>query len=179
MPDTVPAPPTAPKKPTTITLHGRTRTDDYAWLKDENWQEAMRDPDKLDPDIRAYLEAENAYTKALLAGTEDLQALLFGEMKGRIKEDDSSVPAPDGEFEYFTRYETGGQHPLFCRRSTGGTGDGEVLLHGDKEAEGLSFFRVGGCSHSTDHARTFNYPHRRFAVLHRGRCRSIERARAR
>ena len=49
-------------------------------------------------------------------------------MKGRIKEDDSSVPAPDGEFEYFTRYESGGQHPLFCRRSTGGTGDGECCF---------------------------------------------------
>ncbi len=153
MPDAVSAPPAAPKKPTTITLHGLTRTDEYAWLKDENWQQAMRDPDKLDPNIRAYLEAENAYTKALLAETEELQTLLFDEMKGRIKEDDSSVPAPDGEFEYFTRYETGGQHPLFCRRSTGDTGDGEVLLHGDKEAEGLSFFRVGGCVHSTDHAR--------------------------
>ncbi len=153
MPDAVSVPPTAPKKPATITLHGRTRTDEYAWLKDENWQEVMRDPDKLDPDIRAYLEAENAYTKALLAETEDLRTLLFDEMKGRIKEDDSSVPAADGEFEYFTRYETGGQHPLFCRRGTGDAGDGEVLLHGDKEGEGLSFFRVGGCTHSTDHAR--------------------------
>ncbi|MFX7874641.1 hypothetical protein ABTK18_19730, partial [Acinetobacter baumannii] len=83
-------------------------------LKDENWQALLRDPDKVRPDIRAHLEAENAYTAAMLADTEGLQAELFAEMKGRIREDDTSLPSPDGPFEYFSRYETGAQHPVLA-----------------------------------------------------------------
>jgi len=144
-------PPSAPKRPHTFTHHGQDRIDDYAWLKDENWQEVMREPDKLDADIRIYLEAENAYTEAWSNENEALRADLMAEMRGRIKEDDSSVPAKDGAFEYFTRYETGGQYPVFARLDEQGTE--AILLHGDKEAEGESFFRVGGCTHSPDHAR--------------------------
>jgi oligopeptidase B len=84
-------------------------------LRASNWQEVMRDPKVLDPAIRAHLEAENEYSKAELADTETLQTALFAEMKARIKEDDESVPAPDGAFQYYTRFVTGGQHPLFCR----------------------------------------------------------------
>ena len=90
--------------------------DDYAWLKDENWQRVMREPALLREDIREYLDAENAYTKAMLAGTQTLQEKLFAEFRGRIKEDDSSVPAPDGPFEYYERFREGGQHALVCRR---------------------------------------------------------------
>jgi len=78
----------------TTVHHGVARVDDYAWLRAANWQAVMRDPSLLDPSIRAHLEAENAYAKAIMADTEDLQARLFAEMKGRIKEDDASVPAP-------------------------------------------------------------------------------------
>ena len=114
-------PPVAPRKPTAFpTLHGRRRTDDYAWLKDENWQQVMRDPTLLRADIRAYLEAENAYKEAVLAPTEALRAALFAEFRGRIKEDDSSVPAKDGAWEYYHRYREGGQHPVVCRRPAGG-----------------------------------------------------------
>ena len=81
--------------------------DDYAWLKDPTWQPVMREADVLDPEIRAHLEAENAHTAHVLAGTEALQATLFAEMKGRIKEDDASVPAPDGPWVYYSRYEAG------------------------------------------------------------------------
>src|SRR3990172_452452 len=91
-------PPRAARRPLTSRHHGIARVDDYAWLRAANWQAVIRDPALLDPEIRAYLEAENAYTKAVLAETEKLQAALFAEMKGRIKEDDSGVPAPDGAF---------------------------------------------------------------------------------
>ena len=76
--------------------------DDYAWLRAANWQAVMRDPAQLDPAIRAHLEAENAYAEAFMADTKELQAQLLAEMKGRIKEDDASVPAPDGPFAYYT-----------------------------------------------------------------------------
>ncbi len=111
-----PKPPVAAKIPHRIEQLGRVRVDEYAWMKDEGWQQVLRDPKALRADIRAHLEAENAYTKAVLAGTEDLQARLFAEMKGRIKEDDSSVPAPDGGFEYYVRYDSGAEHPIRARR---------------------------------------------------------------
>ncbi|MCB1549193.1 MAG: S9 family peptidase, partial [Hyphomicrobiaceae bacterium] len=90
-PQPLPAPPRAAQRPTSRSFHGETLSDEYAWLRADNWQEVMRDPEALAPEIRAYLEAENAYTNAALADTEALQEALFAEMKGRIKEDDSSV----------------------------------------------------------------------------------------
>lgn len=91
--DAAPEAPLADKRSRPRTIHGIQSTDDYAWLRDDNWQEVMRDPSVLDSDIRDYLEAENAYTKAKLDHTKPLQEKLFEEMKGRIKEDDSSVPS--------------------------------------------------------------------------------------
>jgi oligopeptidase B len=127
-----------------------TLPDDYAWLRAENWREVMRDPSVLDPKIRAYLDAENAYAKATLAHTETLQAALFAEMKGRIKEDDSTVPSPDGPYAYYVRYREGGQHPILCRQSRDG-GAETVLLDGDAHAAGKAFFQLGARAHSPDH----------------------------
>ena len=147
----LPTPPIAPKRPQTIEQLGRTRTDDYAWMKDEGWQQVLRDPKALRADIRQHLEAENAYTQAVLAGTEDLQTRLFAEMKGRIKEDDSSVPAPDGPFDYYVRYDVGAEHPVHARRPRGG-GPEEVLLDETRLAAGKAFFQVGAAHHSPNHA---------------------------
>jgi oligopeptidase B len=147
---TVPAEPRAEKRPVTSTRHGVTLTDDYAWLKAPNWQEVMRRPDRLDPEIRAYLDAENDYAAAAMQHTEGLQATLFAEMKGRIKEDDSTVPSPDGPHAYFTRYREGGQHTIVCRQPRGGGAD-EILLDGDALAAGKAYFQLGGAAHSPDH----------------------------
>ncbi|MCX2722222.1 S9 family peptidase [Roseibium salinum] len=143
-------PPRAEARPTTHETHGISRQDDYGWLRAENWQEVMRDPSVLDADIRAYLEAENAYQQAQMAPTKELQEQLFAEMRGRIKEDDSSVPSPDGPYAYGLKYETGGQQPIFFRTPRHG-GEETVLLHGDREAEGKAYFRLGGAGHSPDH----------------------------
>ena len=88
--------PVAKKDPLTREVHGIASTDDYHWLRDDNWQEVMRDPSVLSSGIREYLEAENAYTEAKLGHTKEFQETLFQELKGRIKEDDSTVPSPDG-----------------------------------------------------------------------------------
>ncbi|HEX7943689.1 MAG TPA: S9 family peptidase, partial [Phenylobacterium sp.] len=141
-----------PKIPHTITQLGRTRTDDYAWMKDDNWQAVLRDPKALRADVRTHLEAENAYTKAVLAGTEDLQAAMFAEMKGRIKEDDSSVPSPDGPWDYYSRYDLGGEHPIHARRPRGQADGEQVLLDEPALAKGKAYFHVGAASHSPDHA---------------------------
>ena len=145
-------PPMALKQPMVTEQLGRKRTDDYAWMKDPNWRDVLRDPKALDPAIRAHLEAENAYTAAVLAGTQTLQDQMFAEMKGRVKEDDSSIPAPDGAFEYYARYDTGAQHALHCRKPRGADGPEEILLDEPAEAKGLAFYQVGAAQHSPDHA---------------------------
>jgi oligopeptidase B len=147
-------PPLAPHRPTRTTQHGEVREDPYAWLKACNWQEVMRRPDALDGEIRAYLEAENAYARAVMASTEPLQKRLVAEMKARIKEDDSTVPFDDGPFAYYVRYVDGGQHPIYCRRDRAGRE--EILLDGNAEVRGHTYYAIGAARHSPDH-RLFAY----------------------
>lgn len=142
--------PKAAKRPTLCTVHGTTICDDYAWLRDANWQDVVRDPARLDPDIRAYLEAENAYTDAALAPVGALRETLFAEMKGRLKPDDSAVPSPDGRYAYYSRFATGGQYPLLCRIPRDG-GPETVLLDGNLEAKGKPYWQLEGYARSGDH----------------------------
>jgi oligopeptidase B len=144
------APPVAPRRPHSFTTHGITVVDDYAWLKAPNWQEVLRDPSVLDPDIRIYLEAENDYTDSLLGDTAALQKTLVAEMRGRIKEDDSSVPAPDGPYAYLRKFREGGQHEMFGRTPRTG-GEVEIVLDGDALAANHKYFKFGGARHSPDH----------------------------
>ena len=144
--------PCAEKRPVATTRHGVTLIDDYAWLRAPNWQAVMRNPAELDGAIRAYLEAENAHAEDALSGTRDLQQTLFAEMKGRIKEDDSSVPDPDGPYAYFSRYREGGQHPLICRMPREG-GAEEMMLDGDAMGAGKAFFQLGAAVHAPDHRK--------------------------
>ncbi|GJE01773.1 S9 family peptidase [Methylobacterium isbiliense] len=156
------SPPIAPARPHTFTVHGRTVVDPYAWLKAENWREVLKDPGALPADIRAYLEAENAYAAQALEGTAALRKTLVAEMRGRIREDDGGVPDVDGPFAYYTRHREGGQHPLVCRRPSAGIADlpvdrlggpgEEILIDGDREGEGLAFFDLADAAHSDDHA---------------------------
>ena len=148
---TSPAPPVPSRDPVVITQLGRTRTDEYAWMKDPDWRKVLRDPSVLRPEIRQHLEAENAYMRAVLAPTESLQETLFQEMKGRIREDDASAPEPDGPYAYATRYAAGAQHPLHVRRPRAG-GTEEVLLDEEAEARGKAFYSVGAAGHSPDHS---------------------------
>jgi oligopeptidase B len=146
----LPAAPVAEKKPVTDTRHGISRTDNYAWFRADNWQAMFKDPTLLDPAIRSHLEAENTYMEAALSDTKPLQEKLFEEMKGRIKQDDSSVPMKDGPYAYGTLFVTGGEQPHYFRTPRDG-GDKQVLLDGDKEAEGKDYFRLAGIDNSSDH----------------------------
>ncbi len=143
-------PPVAPRRPHALTIHGATIVDDYAWLKDENWQEVLRDPSILNADIRKYLEAENDYTESVLGHTAPLQKLLVAEMRGRIKEDDSSVPSPDGQFAYLRKFREGGQHEMYGRCPRNGS-EVETILDGDALAASHDYFKFGGARHSPDH----------------------------
>lgn len=148
----IPSPPIAARKPSTATHHGITITDDYAWLRADNWQQVMRQPSLLDADIRSYLDAENAHTHSVMAPTAALQETLFAEMKARLKEDDGQVPQPDGEWEYFPRFVKGGQYAQMCRVPRGALAEAAiVLLDGNAEAKGKAYWDLGGAAHSNDH----------------------------
>ena len=148
----MPQPPKAIKKIVRHSQHGEHREDPYDWLKDPNWQEVLRHPEVLAPEIRAHLEAENAYAAACLKPSDSLRQKLLEEMRARIKEEDSSVPDPDGPYAYFQRYVAGAQHPVFCRLHQASEAE-EILLDGNRESEGQSFFRIGAALHSPDHRR--------------------------
>ena len=144
-------PPVAEKRPVTIEQHGVKRVDNYAWLRDEDWQEVLRDPGTLDAAIRAHLDTENAYYDDATDDLETLREQLFEEMRGRIKEDDSTVPAIDGDFAYAVRFREGGEYPIFVRTPREG-GAETILYDGDLEGAGEEFFRIAAVNHSPDHA---------------------------
>ncbi|MCB1536873.1 MAG: S9 family peptidase [Rhodoblastus sp.] len=144
------SPPRAERRPHATTIHGVELVDDYAWLRADNWQEVLADPAKTPADIRAHLDAENAYCDALMAPTKALQAELLKELRGRIKEDDADVPWPDGPFDYYSRFREGGQHELICRRARDGDLE-QILVDGDAEARGKPFFDMRAAEHAPDH----------------------------
>ena len=146
-----PVPPVAKKIPVRIEQLGRVRTDDYQWMKDDNWQAVLRDPTLIKAEVKEHLDAENAYREAMMVSTLPLQAAMFQEMKGRIKEADSSVPSPDGPWEYYVEYRTGDQHPRYMRQPRGG-GTAQLLLDANALAEGKAYSEVSAAEHSPDHA---------------------------
>jgi oligopeptidase B len=126
-------PPMAKIEPTELTTHGLTRGDDYFWLRERE-----------NPEVIAYLEAENEHTAAAMAHTTDLQANLFDEIKDRIRPDDSSVPYRDGEYFYYTRYEEGMEYPIHARKTESPDSPEEIMLDANVLAEGHEYFAIGG-----------------------------------
>jgi oligopeptidase B len=120
------------KIPTSRTLFGVTLHDDYAWLRD-----------KKNPEVRAYLDAENEHTLAVMASSAGFRKNLYQEMLARIKEDDSTVPAPLAGYWYYARTETGKAYPIHCRKKGSLDAPEEVLLDENLLAEGHEFFDLG------------------------------------
>lgn len=149
-----PVPPQARREPQLITQIGFERSDDYAWMKDENWQRVLRDPSVLRADIAEHLRAENSYSAAILQPTEALQATIFAEMKNRLRPDESYPPLPDGPWEYYARFAPDAQQPLYARRPRGAAeGSGEqVLLDAEQQAKLHPYFALAATAHSPDHA---------------------------
>jgi len=142
--------PTAEKRLHESHFHNVTLKDNYNWLRADNWQDAMREPELLPDDIKTYLTAENDYYDAAMADTKSLQEKLIAEMRGRIKEDDSSVPVEFGQYAYNWKYIEGGEHPIRVRAPRDG-GDETVLLDVNKEASGKEYFEIGYVGECPDH----------------------------
>lgn len=137
------------KHPLERRYHGKSVRDPYAWLKADNWQDVLRDGTVLPADIRAVIDAFNGECREAMADTLALQKMLLAEMRGRIKEEDDSVPAPYGAYAYFRRFREGGEHPLICRQHRDGSAS-TVLLDGDALAKDKDFFSLGAYQPSPD-----------------------------
>ena len=111
-------------------------------MRDDNWQ-MLRNPDKLRPDIHDHLKAENSYTDAVLKTSAPLRDKIYNEMRGRVKENDTSPSSPKGDWAWFSKYETG-QHQQICRqKDINSTKKPEIILDANKEASGLNYFKLG------------------------------------
>ncbi len=142
----LPPPPIAATRPHSFTAHGVTIEDPWAWLRDPGY------PDVTDKDVLAYLEAENAYFEAVMKPLKPLSEALFQEMRGRIKEDEATVPQKDGNWLYWSDHETGGEYPRFWRRPLAG-GPDQLILDEPALAAGKDYFRVGAIAISEDGTR--------------------------
>lgn len=132
-------PPAAKKVKKELTTHGHTRIDNYYWLNKRE-----------DPEVISYLEAENIYTAGMLQHTGELQEKLFEEMKGRMKQNDKSVPYRLRGFIYYTRFEEGKEYPLYCRRALHEGAPEVIMLDVNELSEGYSYYQVGAVQISPD-----------------------------
>ena len=136
----LPRQPVAPRRQYLVSAHGDTWVDPWFWLREQD-----------DPATMEYLHAENAYTEAFLEPLKPLQDTIYEEIRGRIKEDDNTVPEKEGDYYYYVRYEEGGQYPIYCRKHGSEEGAEEILLDVNALAEGHDYTRVGTFENSPDH----------------------------
>src|SRR3954463_11567109 len=139
----IPSPPTAEQRPYSYERHGVTIEDPWHWLRDPKY------PEVDDPAVLAYLKAENAYFEGWKAQHQGLIDQLFEEMKGRVKEDESSVPIRDGDWLYWWAFKPGAQYRTWYRKPVAG-GDDRVIFDEPVEAEGKDYFRLGALEVSPD-----------------------------
>lgn len=146
------------KKPEKLVMHGDERIDNYFWLNDRD-----------NPDVIAYLEAENAYAEEVMAPMTGLQTKLLEELKSRIRQVDVSVPYRDGDYYYYYRYEQGREYPIYCRKYRSLDAAEEILLDVNIGAEGEAYYAVRGFAVSPDHSKAVygvDTRGRRFFTLH-------------
>ena len=140
----LPAPPVAEQRPHSYERHGYRIDDPYHWLKDQGY------PKVDDADVLAYLKAENAYFEAAMKPHADLVETLFQEMKGRIKEDEASVPVKNGDWLYWWAFKPGAQYRTWYRKAAAGAGEAQAILDEPTEAAGKEYFRLGAMAVSPD-----------------------------
>ena len=151
-------PPAADKRSVELESHGDVRIDDYFWLKERD-----------NPEVIAYLDAENTYADSILADTSGLKQRLVDEMAGRIKQEDLSAPYRHGDYFYYRRYDEGEEYPIYCRRKGSMDADEEVLLDVNVGAGDEPYYSVSGFRVSPDHtlaAYGVDTVGRRFYDLH-------------
>ncbi len=142
--------PVAEKQPTNLEKHGDIRVDDYFWMRLTDEQKNAKVKDEQTQKVYDYLNAENAYYDEMTKETKEFQEGLFQEMKGRIKEDDESVPYKKNGYFYITRYEKGQQYPIYSRKKETLEAEEEIMFNVNDEAKGYDYFQLGGLTVSPD-----------------------------
>jgi len=136
--------PIAEKITTKLEKHGDVREDNYFWMRLSDKQKNAENKDEQTEKVYDYLNAENKYYEEKTATTKDFQEYLFEEMKGRIKEDDESVPYKKDGYFYINRFETGQQYPIYTRKKESLEAPEEILFNVNEEAKGFDYFQLGG-----------------------------------
>ncbi|MDP2541826.1 S9 family peptidase [Tenacibaculum discolor] len=142
--------PVAEKQPTKLEKYRDVRADDYFWMRLTDEQKNAKVKDEQTQKVYDYLNAENAYYEEMTKETKEFQEELFQEMKGRIKEDDESVPYKKDGYFYITRYEKGQQYPIYSRKKETLEAEEEIMFNVNKEAKGYDYFQLGGLNVSPD-----------------------------
>lgn len=132
--------PIANKVDTILEEHGQTRVDPYFWMRLTDEQKVAEHPDKQTQGVIDYLNQENEYTKKVMAHTESMQSMLYDEIVGRIKQTDESVPYFSNGYWYYTRFEEGGEYPIYCRKNGSLEADEEVMMNVNEMAKGHEYF---------------------------------------
>ena len=142
--------PVAEKTPKELEKHGDVRVDNYYWMRLTDEQKNAKKPDEHTQKVVDYLTAENSYYDTITAHTKQFKEDLFQEMKARIKEDDESVPYKANGYFYITRYETGGQYPIYARKKENLEAKEEIMFDVNKMAEGFDYYALSGVNVSED-----------------------------
>ena len=143
-------PPVAEKIPKKLVAHNHTRIDNYYWMRLTDEQKTAETPDEQTQKVLDYLNAENAWLDHVMGHTMDFQDSLFKEIKGRIKEDDESVPYFKNGYWYYTRFETGKEYPIYCRKKGSLEAEEEIMLNVNEMADGYGYYNVTGLAVSPD-----------------------------
>lgn len=142
--------PVAAKADTILKEHGQTRLDPYFWMRLTDDQKRAEQPDDHTKEVLGYLNAENDYTQAVMSHTETLQGKLYDEIVGRIKQTDESVPYFSNGYWYYTRYEEGGEYPIYCRKKGDLDADEEIMINVNELAKDYDYYAAGGLNVSPD-----------------------------
>lgn len=134
----------------TVKIHNEELIDNYSWIKQKDWKEVILNPNKLNTQVKKYLDEENLFKENQLKDINDIEKKLFEELKSKIKNEDNSVPKKDGDYLYGYKYNKNSEYPIYYRKNTTNNSE-EIILDCEKKSKTHTYFNVASISHSHDH----------------------------
>ena len=134
----------------TVKIHNEELIDNYSWIKQKDWKEVILNPNKLNTQVKKYLDEENLFKENQLKDINDIEKKLFEELKSKIKNEDNSVPKKDGDYFYGYKYNKNSEYPIYYRKNTTNNSE-EIILDCEKKSKRHTYFNVASISHSHDH----------------------------
>jgi oligopeptidase B len=134
----------------TVKIHNEELIDNYSWIKQKDWKEVILNPNKLNTQVKKYLDEENLFKENQLKDINDIEKKLFEELKSKIKNEDNSVPKKDGNYLYGYKYNKNSEYPIYYRKNTTNNSE-EIILDCEKKSKTHTYFNVASISHSHDH----------------------------